>query len=69
MKLARNYNLNGWVRNRMRGDVEIVVEGERETIEEFIQDIKSGPNYGRVDAVDVEWKQATGQFHSFTIAR
>jgi acylphosphatase len=65
--LAQRYGLVGWIRNRGRGDVEILVEGEKEAIQEFVQDLKVGPRFGRVDAVDVKWIQVTGQFNQFYI--
>ena len=68
-KLADKYGLTGWVKNRWRGDVEIIVEGPRDTIESFIGDLKAGPRYGRVDAVDVTWRETTGEHNEFKVIR
>ncbi|NQS97747.1 MAG: acylphosphatase [candidate division Zixibacteria bacterium] len=67
--LANSFGLPGWVRNRMRGDVEVYVEGEREVVEEFIAELRKGPRFGRVDAVEVTWKKATGKYDMFKVAR
>ncbi len=67
LRLAEQYQITGWVRNRFRGDVEIYAEGKREMLKLFIQDLRAGPRFGRVDAIDVEWKEYTGKFDSFSI--
>ena len=64
---ARQLGVTGWARNRLRGDVEIYAEGDRTTLETFILEVKAGPRFGRVDAIDVEWKEYTGQFSDFNI--
>jgi len=67
VRLAESFGITGWVRNRFRGDVEIYAEGEKETLQAFILDLKAGPRYGRVDALDVEWKNYTGAFKNFSV--
>ena len=67
MDSAKKYGVTGWVRNRLRGDVEIYAEAPKETILKFIEDLKTGPRFARVESADVEWKQATGKFSDFTI--
>ena len=67
--LAANYGLTGWVRNRMRGDVEVYIEGEREIVEEFIEELRRGPRFGRVDAIEVKWRKATMKFSGFKVGR
>ncbi len=46
--------LNGWVRNRPDGRVEVFAEGELEAVERFEHHLRHGPPGGRVDDVDVE---------------
>ena len=69
LKIASSYGIKGWVKNRFRGDVEIYAEADREIIDAFIREIKKGPSFGRVDAVDVTWVEALGKYHDFQIAR
>jgi acylphosphatase len=59
-------NLTGWVRNRPDGDVEIVAEGEAESMERFERAIRGGPARARVDDVDTDILAPTGQFPTFT---
>lgn len=67
LDLANSCGLVGWVRNRMGGDVEIAVEGHREVIDEFIDSLERGPNFGRVESVEVEWTPAAGKFTRFSV--
>jgi acylphosphatase len=64
---ARRLNLNGWVRNCPDGGVELVVEGERMPIEQFIAWCRKGPPAAVVTQVEVEWQTATGEFEGFFV--
>lgn len=46
-------DLDGWVRNRRDGDVEAVVSGVSDAIDEIIARCKVGPPAARVDRVEV----------------
>jgi acylphosphatase len=66
---ARFLRLDGYVRNLedMRS-VEVIAEGPRETLEQLIEYLREGPRMSRVDAVDVEWREATGKYSGFGTA-
>ena len=64
---AIRLGLTGWVKNRMDGKVEIVVEGEAGAISNFIQWCHEGPPGARVDRVDITWEEYTGEFKNFSI--
>ena len=66
-RAARGYGVSGWVRNLPDGTVEAVFEGTREQVEQVLEWCRKGPPLGRVDGVDVKWKNATGSFGSFNI--
>ena len=61
-------DLRGWVRNRRDGSVEVVAEGEKEELDQFIAWCRQGPPLARVSEVEVEWLPATGEFHEFGVA-
>jgi acylphosphatase len=46
--------LNGWVRNRSDGGVEVLAEGDVEAVERFEHHLRHGPPGARVGDVDVE---------------
>lgn len=61
--------LTGWVRNLPDGRVEAVAEGPREAVEHFIAWCRQGPPAARVEGVEVDWREATGEFEGFTVRR
>ena len=61
--------LTGEVRNLPGGEVEAIVEGPREQIEQFIAWCKRGPPSARVENVQVRWGDAGGEFRSLRITR
>ena len=63
---ARIGNMVGTVRNLPDGStVEVIAEGRRTALEEFLEELKSGPAHALVRGVDVEWDVASGEFASF----
>jgi acylphosphatase len=61
--------LTGWVRNRWDGSVEVLVEGPRETLEQFAQALKTGPRMSNVETFIPTWGEATGEFTYFSVRR
>ena len=64
---AWRLGLQGYARNVVHGTVEVVAEGERETLRTFLSILNDGPRYGRVSRVDVEWSEATEEFRDFGV--
>ncbi len=64
---ARNYGLTGFVRNLPDGRVEVVAEGDEESLKMLLDDLKKGPPAAYVENVDYEWEFPTGNFHDFKI--
>lgn len=52
LRTARAANLTGWVRNRLDGSVEAVVQGPPAAVEAFVGACQAGPPLARVTAVD-----------------
>jgi acylphosphatase len=65
---ATRLGLAGEIRNLPDGRVEAVVEGARESIEEFIAWCRRGPPSAEVENVGVRWSVASGKFRSFRVA-
>ncbi len=64
---ASRYGVKGWVKNRADGSVEILAEGDRATLLEFMERIREGPRFGRISDLDVEWMEPSRDFAGFTI--
>jgi acylphosphatase len=50
---ARILGINGWVRNRENGSVEVLASGTREQLAALHKKLREGPRASRVDNVDV----------------
>jgi len=67
-RLAAHHGLVGFVRNLGDAGVEIVVEGERQTIENFTSAIRAEhPPLARVEDIKITWRLASGQFQTFNV--
>lgn len=66
---ADKLKLSGFVRNLSSGDVEIIVEGEGESIERFSNQVKQGPQHAQIRNVEIEEKKWSGDFKEFRILR
>ncbi|HOJ62614.1 MAG TPA: acylphosphatase [bacterium] len=66
-RVAQSMNLVGEVRNTRDGRVEIIAEGDPQTLKKFLRRIEEGPSLSHVSAVDVEWMPATGRYDSFEV--
>ncbi|MCL4540679.1 MAG: acylphosphatase [Bacteroidetes bacterium] len=62
---AAVYGLKGFVKNLVDGRVEVIAEGDRGLVEEFIKDLKRGPISAHVTDVRIEWEKPTFEFDGF----
>lgn len=65
---AIRLGLLGFVRNETDGGVLVVAEGEEQALKQFLSKIGQGPMFARVEDVEIEWKDAKGEFTDFFIA-
>jgi acylphosphatase len=66
---ARRLDLTGWVMNRSDGSVEVLAEGKRTKLEEFIRWCHHGPKGASVEQVQLEWRAFRDEFQGFRIKR
>lgn len=64
---AESLGVSGWARNTGDGGVEVVAEGERKLLEEFLAWLGKGPPSARVERVESAWEKPTGEFRGFGI--
>ena len=64
---ARQLGLKGYVRNLPSGDVEVVAEGERESVERLVEHLETGPPAARVGRIKTSWSEYTGKYSSFRV--
>lgn len=64
---ARQLHLTGWVRNERDGSVRLEAEGPRAALEELLDAVGEGPRMARVEDVDADWSEASGEFEVFRV--
>ena len=64
---ARRLGLEGFVRNRYDGAVEVEAEGGADALERFLDLLRRGPRMARVQDVRVNWVAATGDLGPFGV--
>ena len=68
-KIAKKLKLTGFVENLKPYDVKIIVEGEEDVLDEFINQIRINKFPVSVEDLDIEAGAATGEFEYFEIRR
>tara|TARA_B100000809_G_scaffold34856_1_gene30485 strand:- start:1825 stop:2010 length:186 start_codon:yes stop_codon:yes gene_type:complete len=58
----------GTIRNLPDGRVELVAEGERAELEEFLQAVRDSGLRRNIQDEDIVWKEAQDKFRGFEIA-
>jgi acylphosphatase len=67
---AKALGLSGYVRNLPgENSVEIEAEGEKARLEKLLAYLRTGPPLARVERLEVNWLEYTGQYSEFTIRR
>lgn len=64
--LAGRYSLKGYVKNLPDGSVELELEGDKPTIENFLNSLEDEMR-GYIREKEVTWKDYSGKFSSFQI--
>lgn len=64
---AQRLGVRGWVRNRMDGSVEALLQGPRDRVELMIKWCHSGSPYARVSEVVVDWEEPSDSLSDFKL--
>jgi acylphosphatase len=65
IKEARRLDLRGWVRNEANGSVQVIAEGNKDSLDELLRFLERGSPSARVDQVNIDWSVATDEFDTF----
>ena len=66
-EVAMKNSVVGWVRNLPDGNVEALLEGNKEDVNQVVQWSKIGPENARVDEVKMDYGEYTGKYKDFII--
>jgi acylphosphatase len=64
---ALELGLSGWAHNLLDGKVEIVCEGEKERVEQFIEWARKGPALAKVEHVEASLEVYKGDWEDFEV--
>ena len=64
---AVQMNITGWVKNLYDGRVEVLAEGRKDDLERFLDELGRGPRLSKVDNVNAQWEDPTGEFDDFRV--
>ena len=66
-EMAQRFGAVGWVKNLRDRRVELMAEGEEDSLFKFLDAIRAGPMKNFIKGIDVSWSEATGTFEEFEI--
>lgn len=67
VRQAQQHNIRGYVQNLGNGDVQVVAEGGRGVINDFVKRLKVGPVSAHVTGIDVQYTQEEEGFTEFEV--
>lgn len=66
-KEAQKLGITGWTHNLLDGNVEIVCEGSKDAVDQFIEWSKNGSPLSKVERVEIEYQEHKGKWKEFSI--
>jgi len=64
---ARGLGIAGTVQNMSDGTVRVIAEGEESALRKYLELLRVGPIFAKVENVETAWLPATGEFQKFKI--
>ena len=64
---ARLFDVKGYVRNMPNGTVQVVAEGKKGIVQDFIERLRIGPLSAHVTGVDVKWDEKDSGYTEFRL--
>ena len=67
LKQARELEITGWVQNKPNGNVEAFAKGDETNLEIFINKLRQGSSFSRVDDVILNWEHKESNYEDYSI--
>ena len=64
---ADKLGVYGMVENLPDDSVRVVAQGDEEKLKEFVEELKTGPQFAEVENVSIKWKEIGERFTDFKI--
>ncbi len=59
--------VTGYAKNLLDGRVEVVAEGDEASLRQFVERLREGPRWSRVEDVIYRWEEPVGAFAGFEV--
>lgn len=66
-QLAATQKLTGWAKNAEDGTVEILVQGKRRALDQFLSWVKIGPRFATIEKLEIKRQKSKETFATFEI--
>ena len=66
-RVAQHLGINGQVKHLPDRRIEIIAEGEKHILEQFLEEIRYGEMTVQIKDIQTTWKEATGGFSGFLL--
>lgn len=67
VRQAQQHNIRGYVENLGNGDVQVVCEGSKGMINDFVKRLKTGPVSAHVTGIAIQWSENEEGFDTFDV--
>ncbi len=67
LQQAKKLGIMGWVKNLDTGDVELEAQGDKKSLEDFVESLKTGHSWASVRQLKVNWLESCKKFDQFVI--
>lgn len=64
---ATNANVIGYAKNLPNKSVEFLLQGEKNNVNEVLEEIKAGPSFSKVENVDIIERSAVNTIYQFEV--
>ncbi len=68
-RAAARHQVLGYVKNLEDGRVETYIEGDEKSVQEFINDLSTGPVFSRIEEIEEIVLEPNGSYTAFRIER
>lgn len=65
VRISHRFAVTGWIRNLYDGRVEMLAEGQEDTLTAFLNEVRHGPLQQHIRDVQMTWADATHQYTEF----
>ena len=68
-RTASKMSIRGYVQNKKDGSVEVLAEGERDSLLKFVEELRIGPSGSSVEDFQLKWEDPKNDLNEFKILR